>query len=69
MKSVVLLVSILLSFNLWAADDPSIKGDLRTNIQQSMSEFIKGQTVNGKIYLYDSVDGALLTLQLDKEWA
>ncbi len=66
MKSVVFLFGILLSSSLWAADDPSIKGNLRANIQQSMGEFINAQTVNEKIYLYDSVDGSLLKLKLDK---
>lgn len=48
-----------------AADDPSIKGDLRTNIQTSMDGFIETQSVDGKIFLYDAVDGQLLELSLD----
>ncbi len=61
-----LLLGASLSFSVFAADDPSIKGDLRTNIQQSMDSFIKAQTINGSMYVYDSVKGNLLKLKLDK---
>lgn len=49
-----------------AADDPSIKGDLRENIQQSMTDYIAQQTIEEHIYLYDAVKGALLRLKLDR---
>ena len=62
----ILALSLLLSINAWAADDPSIKGELRGNIQQSMSDFINSQTVNGNMYVYDAVNGDLLKLKLDK---
>ena len=48
-----------------AADDPSIKGDLRSNIQQSMQTFIDNQTIDGKMFVYDPVDGRLLKLSFD----
>ena len=46
-----------------AGDDPSIKGDLRTNSQSAMSDFVGEQTVNGVVRLYDPVDGRLLELK------
>ncbi|MCF6236661.1 MAG: hypothetical protein L3J70_09875 [Gammaproteobacteria bacterium] len=64
--SAALLLGASLSFSALAADDPSIKGDLRTNVQQSMNEFINNQTIDGSMYVYDSVKGGLLKLKLDK---
>ncbi len=49
----------------FAADDPTIKGNLRTNISQAMSQYVEDQTVDGKIDLYDAVDGKLLSLTFD----
>ena len=46
-----------------AGDDPSIKGQLRTNIQTAMNDFVEEQTVDGAIRLYDPVDGRLLELK------
>ena len=48
----------------YAADDPSIKGDLRTNIKASMNTFVSGQTINGRMYLFDGVQGKLLKMKL-----
>ena len=48
-----------------AADDPSIKGDLRTGIGNAMNEYIEDQTIDGKFYLYDAVGGQLLNLTFD----
>jgi len=61
----ILVCSFLISFQSWAGNDPSIKGDLRGNIHKAMSKFIDNHTVNGKIYLYDSVKGSLLKLKFD----
>lgn len=48
-------------------DDPSIKGDLRTNVQASMTEFISQRSSNnGEVLLYDAVAGRLLALRLDE---
>jgi hypothetical protein len=46
-----------------AADDPAIKGQLRTNIQSAMNGFVEEQTVDGVLRLYDPVDGRLLELK------
>jgi len=52
--------------NVWAGNDPSIKGDFRAQIKSSMSQFIDKNTMNGRYYLYDSVDGKLLRMSLKK---
>ena len=49
-----------------AADDPSIKGALRTNIKASMMSFIKSNMINDTYFIYDSVGGKLLELKFDK---
>ncbi len=64
MASVILSAGIVST--VFAANDPSIKGDLRKNIQQAMQQFIQQQTINHAMYLYDPVDGALLKLTLDE---
>ena len=64
-KLILLLIFLVVtSTNALAADDPSIKGDLRTNIQQSMNQYIQNQTINGAMYVFDAVKGDLLKLQL-----
>jgi len=55
-----------LSSPLYAANDPSIKGDLRGNIQQSMQSYIDHQIIDGHMYVFDSHKGKLLKLTLDK---
>ncbi len=57
--------SLIAASSAFAADDASIKGDLRTNIQTSMNDFIVAQTVDDKMFVYDAVDGKLLELSLD----
>lgn len=48
-----------------AADDPSIKGQIRADIQSSMSAFVDAQkTSDGSVVHYDPVDGKLLKLTL-----
>ncbi|GMR07253.1 MAG: hypothetical protein BMS9Abin26_0255 [Gammaproteobacteria bacterium] len=56
----------LASLPSWAANDPSIKGNLRTNIKASMSEFINGQTVGQTFRIYDPVEDKMYKLKLDK---
>jgi len=60
-----LVMSVLASFSALAGNDTSIKGELRSDIQQSMNTFIKSHSVNGKVFLYDAVKGKLLKLSLD----
>jgi len=61
-----LLPLFLASLVSWAANDPSIKGNLRTNIKTSMSEFINGQTVAQTFRIYDPVEDKMYKLKLDK---
>ena len=60
------LLGTSLTFSAWAANDPSIKGDLRSNIQQSMNNYISHQSVDGAMYIYDAMKGSLLKLRLKK---
>jgi len=59
--SILLLV---LSGFIQAGDDPSIKGNLRDNIKASMNHYIAGQTINGRMYLFDALQGKLLKMEL-----
>ncbi len=62
----LLALSLLTGPVAHAADDPSIKGDLRTNIQATMDTFIKSQTIDGTLRLYDPVEDKLLKVSLKK---
>ncbi len=60
-------ISILLSTQIaLAADDPSIKGDLRQAVMDSMRTYIENRMVNDTFYIYDSSQGRLLKLKYDK---
>jgi hypothetical protein len=61
------IIAVVFSINLlFAADDPSIKGELRLDIHKSMNTFIETHTVDENFYLYDAVNGRLLRLKFDK---
>jgi hypothetical protein len=49
-----------------AGDDPSIKGELRKNIQAAMQSFIDQNSVGGVYYIYDPVNGKMLNLTFKK---
>ncbi|MEH6357827.1 MAG: hypothetical protein V7745_02480 [Pseudomonadales bacterium] len=49
---------------LQAGDDPSIQGNLRDNIKESMNHYIAGQTINERMYLFDALEGKLLKMEL-----
>ena len=69
-KNALIVSAIILAVGLcwtaapaaWAGDDPSIQGELRTNIHAAMQDFVKAQRVNGVFYQYDPVDGQMLRL-------
>jgi len=61
----VLLLMISITGTAWAGNDKSIKGDLRSNIQYSMNQYIKVNSINGILTVYDSIDGKLLKMKLD----
>ena len=53
------------SASAFAADDTSIKGELRANITKAMLEHVGANTVDGDYIIYDAVDGQLLRLKFD----
>ena len=60
-------LSILLSTPVvLAADDPSIKGDLRQAVMDSMKTYIEKRMVKDTFYIYDASQGKLLKLKYDK---
>lgn len=66
--SILFVMSMLitiLSISAFAGDDPSIKGELRADIQASMDTYIKRNTINGIYAHFDPVTGKLLNLKLD----
>ena len=67
LRSTVIACSLLLSgITAQAGDDPSIKGELRVNIQKSMQAYIDSHIVDGAYWYYDGVTGALLKLEFEK---
>ena len=52
----------LIATSAQAGDDPSIKGDLRTNVHKAMDAYVAQQTIDGALRLYDPVEGKLLSL-------
>lgn len=59
-----LLASIaFLAPAVFAADDPSIRGELRTDIQDAMKDYLADQMLEGTFRLYDPVEGKLLRLE------
>lgn len=52
-----------LSNSAFAGDDPSIKGQLRTDIQKAMQGFVAKRTVDGAYLLYDPVTNEVLRLR------
>ena len=65
-KYSLLILGFMLFANVYAADDPSIKDSLRANIQNSMNAYITHQSIDGRMYVYDAVEGKLLKLKLDE---
>ena len=49
----------------FAADDPSIKGELRADIKKAMLEHVAANTLDGDYIIYDAVEGELLRLKFD----
>ena len=59
----LLCLSLLVAPLALAGDDPSIRGQLRTDIQHAMQEFIAHRHVDGIYRHYDPVEGRLLHLK------
>ena len=67
MKKLETIITLLfLSFmaNTFAADDPSIKGELRKDIQSAMGQHIDANKLNGNYVIYDAVKGEMKNLSL-----
>ena len=67
MKSIMAIL-VLLAFTptAFAANDPSIKGEMRRAIQTAMQEHINHNTVDGHYLMYDTVTDDVLRLKLAK---
>lgn len=68
MRTALLLIALTVlvpALSSRAGDDPSIKGDLRKGIHAAMTEYVETQTIDGRVRLYDPVDGKLLQLEFD----
>ena len=61
-----LVALVTLATPAFAADDPSIRGDTRTGIQQAMTVFIAAQETEGVMRHYDPVAGTLRALRLEE---
>ena len=70
MKYFNLITAVLIIVGIgtvgFAGNDPSIKGQMRTGIQAAMNEHIKHNTVDMQYAIYDSVNGELKWLTLEK---
>lgn len=65
MRKFTLILVTFLAFGTTyalAADDPSIRGEVRSNTQKAMSDHINQNTINGKYVIYDAISGELRTL-------
>ena len=62
MKALVLMAA-LMTVPAWAADDPSIKGELRKEIKEAMDRHVEATTVKGHYVIYDAVAGELKKLK------
>lgn len=60
----LLLAAGLAMAPAFAADDPSIQGQLRADIQQAMNDFIEEQAVDGVLSIYDPLSDGVLHLTL-----
>lgn len=67
MKSLIglaLAAYIVFGGSAFAADDPSIKGDLRANIKAAMMTHVSQTKINGDYVIFDAVEGGLKRLAL-----
>ena len=61
-----ILFMLTLALSAHAADDPSIKGERRSAVQEAMQKHIDQNTVDGHYVMYDAVTDDLLKLKLTK---
>lgn len=65
-KILILATTALLSVNIAAGNDPSIKGELRENIGRAMEYHIEKNQISGSYVLYDNIKDEVLSLSLKK---
>lgn len=66
-RAVLVVLAVLGMSNIASgANDPSIKGDLREEIQHAMSRHVADTAIGDKYVHYDPVEGQLLRLELQK---
>ncbi len=64
MKVLLLIVLLTITFsNVFAGNDPSIKGPERSGVQSAMKEHIKEHKLKGKYVIYDNQDMKVLNLE------
>ncbi len=56
------MLVLTISSVVGATEQPSITGQLRTHIQDTMQQYIANQSVDGKLFVYDAVKNKLLEL-------
>jgi len=61
-----LALAIGLSAVSFAGDDPSIEGELRSNIQTAMQKHIERNTLDSKFIIFDTVAGELKRLKFEE---
>lgn len=61
--AILLPLGLLVAARATAGDDASIDPKSRTQIQASMKEYVKNQTVGGVVLHYDPVENRLLRLK------
>lgn len=64
LQTIITLLFLGLVSNAIAGDDPSIKGELRKDIQSAMDQHIKSNKLNGNYVIYDAVNGEMKNLTL-----
>ena len=63
-KMLVLTALLCMSLSTMAGNDPSIKGALRENIQQTMMSHVESTRIGNDYVLYDPIDGKLVRMAL-----
>ncbi len=63
LTAIIIFASMLTAS--FAANDPTIKGNFRAGIQNSMDAFIKANMIDGTYYMFDAVTGRMLVLKLE----
>jgi len=66
MKIMIAILSLVIATTTYAADDPTIKDQLRLDIQSAMKIHITENQIKGSYVYFDTKTGKLLKLQLEE---